>query len=480
MANLVFYDFETCSSNVSYGQIIQAAAVLVNDEFQELDRYEGRCKLSPGIIPEAMALIVNKTTPKMLKETNLSHYQMVRQMMEKFSQWKNSIFIGYNSINFDEEFLRRTLFKNLDYPYLTVTNGNERADLFNLARASHLYYPGCIKTPISDKNNPVFKLDKLAPMNGIKHNDAHSAIADVLATVEIAKLLSKNAPNVWKASLMTTSKDKTFAIIKNELTFCTDFFYYGKSFPFILTFLCEHPRWGYPMCFDLKMDPKIYFKLSINELRKELKKTPKVIRTIKHKKHPIIMNSSYGVNFKGYKEIGLKKLQERAKLVKENKDFTEKVETILDDEAREKQDQDTQEDIYAEESIYTKFTSREDNAIMPAFHKANWKEKFLILQKFKDERLRYFGKKILYEESPKSLPDEEYIAIHQEVAKKVLSTNKERWNTIPRTYSEIDTLRNKFKEDKEKLKILNEINLYVEEMEKMYEEALTLKKKLLN
>ena len=61
MPNLVFYDFETCSSNVSYGQIIQAAAVLVNDNFQELDRYEARCKLSPGIVPEAMALLVNKT-----------------------------------------------------------------------------------------------------------------------------------------------------------------------------------------------------------------------------------------------------------------------------------------------------------------------------------------------------------------------------------------------------------------------------------
>ena len=64
MANLVFYDLETDSSNVSYGQIIQVAAILVNDDFQELDRYEGRCKLSPGIIPEAMALIVNKTHPK--------------------------------------------------------------------------------------------------------------------------------------------------------------------------------------------------------------------------------------------------------------------------------------------------------------------------------------------------------------------------------------------------------------------------------
>ncbi len=470
MANLVFYDFETCSSNVSYGQIIQAAAVLVNDDFQELDRYEGRCKLSPGIIPEAMALIVNKTTPKILKETNLSHYQMVRQMMEKFNKWKNSIFIGYNSINFDEEFLRRTLFKNLDYPYLTVTNGNERADLFGLARASHLYYPNCIKTPISDKNNPVFKLDKLAPMNGIKHNDAHSAISDVLATVELAKLLSKTAPNVWKASLMTTNKDKTLQIIKNELMFCTDFFYYGKSFPYVLTFVCEHPQWGYPMCFDLKLDPKYYFNLSTDQLKKELKKTPKVIRTIKHKKHPIIMNASYGMNFDHYKELG-PKLKERANLIRENKDFASRVSLVLDEEAREKKDLDSQEDVYAEESIYKKFTTKEDNAIMPSFHKADWKEKFLVLQKFKDERLRYFGKKILYEESPESLPKEEYEAIHKEVAARVLSTNKERWNTIPRTMSEIDTLRNKFKEDKDKLEALDAINSYIEEMEKTYQKA---------
>ena len=471
MANLVFYDFETCSSNVSYGQIIQAAAVLVNDNLQELDRYEGRCRLSPGIIPEAMALIVNKSSPKILKESNLSHYQMIRQMMEKFNQWKNSIFIGYNSINFDEEFLRRTLFKNLDYPYLTVTNGNERADLFSLARAAHLYYPNCIKTPISDKNNPVFKLDKLAPINGIQHSEAHSAISDVLATVEIAKLLSKKAPNVWKASLMTTNKDKALQIIKSELTFCTDFFYYGKSFPFVLTFVCEHPQWGYPMCFDLKGDPNFYFKLSINELRKELKKTPKIIRTIKHKKHPIIMNSSYAMHFENYKKFGLKELEERAKLIRNNKDFSKKVSSILDDEAREKQDFDSQEEVYAEESIYKKFTSKEDNAIMPSFHKAEWKEKFLVLQKFKDERLRYFGKKILYEESPESLPEDEYNLLHKEIASRVLSSNKEKWNTIPRTYSEIDTLRNKFKDDKEKLKMLNEINSYIEEMEKTYQKA---------
>jgi len=407
----------------------------------------------------------------MLKNTNLSHYQMIKQMMEKFNQWKNSVFFGYNSIDFDEEFLRRTLFKNLEYPYITVTNGNERGDLLGLARAAHLYYPNCIKTPISDKNNPVFKLAQLAPMNGIKHDKAHSAMADVLATIEIAKILSKKAPNVWKASLMTTNKDKCIQIIKEEKLFCTNFFYGGRAVPYILTYLCQHP-WGYAFCYDLRNDPSYYFNLSSEALKKEIfDAKPKAMRLIKYKKHPIIMNATYGTNFDVYKQLGLPKLKERAKLIRENKDFADKVSSILEDDIREKQDLDSQLEVYAEESIYKQFPSKEDSAVMPEFHKVDWKDKFSIIQKFKDERFQYFGKKILYEENPDALPKQEYEAMHKEIALRVLSTNKEKWNTIPRTYSEIDTLRNKFKDDEKKLEVLEEINLYIEEMEKMYQKA---------
>ena len=80
-------------------------------------------------------------------------------------------------------------------------------------------------------------------------------------------------------------------------------------------------------------------------------------------------------------------------------------------------------------------------------------------------------KKVLYEESPQSLPENEYNSVHKEVAERILSTNEEKWNTIPRTYNEIDTLRNKFKDDKVKLQALDEINLYIEEIEKKYQKA---------
>ena len=98
MSNFVFYDFETSSSNKYWGQIIQIGAVLTNDKLQELDRFEARCKLNPGIIPEAMALIVNKTTPKMLKTSNLTHYQMIRQFVETLKRWGKATSVSYTHL----------------------------------------------------------------------------------------------------------------------------------------------------------------------------------------------------------------------------------------------------------------------------------------------------------------------------------------------------------------------------------------------
>ena len=182
------------------------------------------------------------------------------------------------------------------------------------------------------------------------------------------------------------------------------------------------------------------------------------------------MNPSYGNEFDEYKILGGEKLASRAKMIKDNKKFAEKISLILQDEAEEKEQTRSQEDVYEEESIYTKFTSAEDNRIMPEFHKAEWENKLSILDKLKDERLHYFGRRLIYEEKPEILPKTEYNQIHKTIAKRLLSTSSEKWNTIPRTYSEIDTLREKFEREgqPDKLTILNDINIYVEEMEKFY------------
>ena len=174
-----------------------------------------------------------------------------------------------------------------------------------------------------------------------------------------------------------------------------------------------------------------------------------------------------------YKLIGSKKLEERAKMIKSNKEFAEKVISIKRLEVDEKAQTKSQEDLYNEESIYAKFTSSEDNKIMPEFHSVNWEKKLNVISKFKDERLQYFGKKLLYMEKPEVLTKADFDLIHKDTSKKLLSTNNEKWNTIPRTYSEIDTLRAKFEKENqpEKLKILDDINAYVEDLEEYYSSA---------
>ncbi|MDB9799510.1 exodeoxyribonuclease I [Pelagibacteraceae bacterium] len=470
MSNFVFYDFETSSSNKYWGQIIQVGAILTNDNFDELDRYDARCRLSPGIIPEAMALIVNKSSPKMLKGSNLSHYEMVRGFVNILKKWGKATYVGFNSIEFDEEFLRCTLFQTLEYPYLTSTNGNTRGDILSLARAANLYYPNTLKNSINKKGNAVYKLDQMAPLNGIEHSDAHNAIGDVSATIGVAKIIAKKAPNVWKASLLTMDKNQSLELIKNESYFCTNEYFYGKSRPYVQTFICQHPEYQWPLCFDLKHDPNIYLNMPVKELTVAMKKNPKFIRTVRHNKHPIIMNPSYGNEFDEYKMIGNDKLMERAKLIRNNEDFSKKIIIIKQEEANEKRQTGSQEDIYNEESIYKKFTNAEDNKLMQEFHDEKWEKKINVLSKFKDERLQYFGKKLIYIEKPEILSKDEYNLMNKDTAKKLLSTNNEKWNTIPRTYSEIDTLREKFEreEQPEKLVILDEINAYVEELEKYY------------
>ena len=472
MSNFVFYDFETTSSNKQWGQIIEVGAILADDQLNELDRFDARCRLSPGIIPEAMSLIVSNTTPKKLKETNLSHYEMVKQFVDKLKSWGKVTYIGWNNIEFDQIFWRNTLFQNLQYPFTSTTNGNKEGDLLNLARAANLYYPNTLKNATNAKGNLEYKLDTMAPLNGIKHA-AHTAIGDCSATLEIARIIRKKAPSVWESSLLTSNKEESLKIIKNETLFCANEFYYGKVVPFVQTFVCQHPIYQWPKTFDLKHDPNIYINMPIDVLKVELKKPPKVLRTCRHNKHPIVMNPSYIDQFEEYKMIGIKKLRERAEIIKRDKKFAEKVEVIMRDEAQDKAETQSQEDICEEESLYN-FPPAEDNKILPGFHEVDWEKKLNYLQKFKDKRFHYFGKKLLYQEKPDLLPKEDYDEIHNTVVKRVLSTTDEKkWNTIPRTYKEIDDLRAKFEKNKEtkKLKMLEDINVYVEELEKNYSRA---------
>ena len=139
--NLAIWDIESSSASTDFGSIIEIGGVLVNENFKELDRFNLRCTLPEGEIPQAMALIVNKTSIKQLTQGNLSHYQMLGEVEKIFKKWSPAIFLGWSNIGFDDEMIRKEFFKGIRYPYITNASPNKRHDGINTVSYTHLTLP---------------------------------------------------------------------------------------------------------------------------------------------------------------------------------------------------------------------------------------------------------------------------------------------------------------------------------------------------
>ena len=475
--NLAIWDIESSSTSTDFGSIIEIGGILLDQNFKEKDRFNLRCRLPEGEIPQAMALIVNKTSVDLLTKANLSHYQMLNEVEKIFKKWSPAIFLGWSNIGFDDEMIRKEFFRGIRYPYLTNSAPNKRHDGLNIARGAYAIDSSILKTEINKKGNAVMKLESLARNNGFESSGAHSAIFDAELTTKILGLIKKKQPQTWDAFLKTGNRGDTEIIIKKENIITLNEYFYGKSRLYLCAPLhpnaCIHPIYKWGQAVDLRVDVKPLLNLSISDLKVEMKKTPKFLRTIRSNKAPIILDASYGMKVEPYNAIDPALIKERAKLVKNNEKFAQNILNALREIAEEKQQTTTQEDITAEESIYTKFTSQKDTLLFVKWHEALWKDKLTMLDKFEDKRLVDFGKKIIYQESPETLPESMFKKIKRKIAERILSDQKEKWWTCKEFYNECDNLREKYtnEKDEKKLKFLDEINDFVMSVEKKYEEA---------
>jgi len=158
-------------------------------------------------------LLVNGVTVAQLTDPTLpTPYETALAIRDKLLQWSPAVFIGYNSIRFDEEFLRRTFYKNLLPAYLTNTDGNCRADVMKMAHHASIVVPEALECAWNANRRRSFKLSLLVAANGYKDRAAHEARADVHATIYVARVLKRRAPAVWSAAMRFSDKD---AVIKH-------------------------------------------------------------------------------------------------------------------------------------------------------------------------------------------------------------------------------------------------------------------------
>ncbi len=463
MKKIIFYDLETTGRSAHWDQIIQIAAICTDEHLNVLDEMNLVGKLNSFSVPDPEALLVNKIPIDSMYKSNFSNYNLISEISNKFSDWSPAIFIGYNSIKFDEEVIRNAFFKNLFDPYLTVKNDNTRVDLLDITRIANFFYPDKIKSLLNKKGSAIMKLESIAHTNGIKDFTAHDAMGDTYASLELAKLIKNQIPELWDKSISQSNKIQLEESIASK-PFCYLESFFGKSKLYCLSFVGFHPRYKWALCFDLFEDPKKVLDMNKSEIYTFFETSPKKIRKIKLNKSPILLDFEMNKILDEYNVVSDDILLDRHNFISNNQEFKDKVLSCYNDNILN----ESQLDVYAEESIYKKFVPNSDSFLMKEFQKADWKNKYIIMEKFKDERLKYFAEILIFEEQPDLLERNTFQKIKDHLKKRIMSTNKEKWLTIYDAYKKIDDLRVKYDNNKENLFILEDVNKYIEKLEKKF------------
>lgn len=400
--SFVFYDTETTGTDTTFDQILQFAAIWTDDELNELDRFETRCRLLPHVIPAPGALLATRVTPAMLTDPSLpSHYEMMLQIAEKLRAWSPAIFTGYNTLSFDEPLLRQAFYQTLQPVYLTNTNGNQRADVLRLAQATATLVPNAMAVPISAKGKPTLRLDTLAPANGFAHENAHDALADVEATIYMARLIRDRAPAFWNSLLPLVDKGEVASRLGSGEPKCIVEYHMGVPSVRAVVGCGHHPKNSTMQAvFDLRRDPAEVLSLSEADLLAEMKGPSRALRTIYSNKMPAVVDTALAPDLPAAIGLPMPEIVRRAAVVSADGQFAARV-----GQAMEQHYPPFEPAQIVEQRMYEGFPSRADENRMQAFHKSGWPERAEIAESFEDDRYRELARRLVFVNAPGVLPD---------------------------------------------------------------------------
>lgn len=436
--SFIFYDTETTGTNTAFDQILQFGAIKTDYEFNEVSRFEIRCRLLPYIVPAPGAMYVTGVSVEQLNDPGLpSHYQMVRAIRAKLIEWSPAIFIGHNSLGFDEHLLRQALYKTLHAPYLTNTNGNCRTDSLRMIQAVARFAPNAMTIPIDDRGRQVFKLDRLAPANGFDHRSAHDAMGDVEATIYMCRMIAERVPAHWSNFVRFSKKAAVIDFTSGEDVFALTDFYYAKPYSWMVTVIGANPENGSEMLvFDLSQDPEDLVVLSDDDLAARLAEKPKPVRGMRTNAGPIVLpyDDAPSEIREALPDIDI--LRRRAGRVRSDSAFSRRliVAFLLTREQK-------QPSAHVEEQIYDEFNSDDDNAVIDRFHELDWSHRTPLIGQLASQRLRSLGQRLIYIEAPHTMSDPVRRDFDIAIARRLTADDETvPWLTYQKALDEIDEL----------------------------------------
>lgn len=399
--SFVFFDTETTGLRRGFDQIVHLAAIRTDINLNEIDRLEARSRLLPHVIPHPTALRTNGLPIAKLLDTTLSsHYEMVRAVREKFLSWSPSIFLGYNSIRFDEEMLRNALFQTLHPAYLTSNHNNSRADVWGLMMAAAAVSPACLSVPVSPEGRQIFRLEQLAFANSVTQHKSHDAMSDVLATLSLCRLVHQRSPELWQRFVRFSKKATVADFVESEDGFVFTEFFANQAYHTPVVCIGKDPSQANGrFCLNLNCDVEGIAEMTVEKLQDELTKKPCPVRRLRTNSAPTL-TAFYEAPEVMLLGVEINELEARARRVKDDTLLCARLVA-----AYTSTHEPRAASLHFEERLYDGFPGPKDETLMIAFHDANWEDRLSIVERFSDERLRFFGLRLLYFEARSLLPE---------------------------------------------------------------------------
>lgn len=188
-------------------------------------------KLPDDTIPSPQATAITGITPQQTQVDGMGEAEFCRYFIDDIAT-PETIFVGYNNVRFDDEFMRNTLWRNFYDPYeWSWRDKSGRWDLLDVTRFVRALRPDGINWPMIEREVdgevikvPSVKLEEMARLNGFENEKAHDALFDVIALINLAKLLRDKQPKMWQFLYDHSTKNAVLEIVKP-----------GQFVPFVYT-----------------------------------------------------------------------------------------------------------------------------------------------------------------------------------------------------------------------------------------------------
>ena len=274
MTSIFWYDYETTGINPRCDRPLQMAGLRTDFDLNEIDEPVNLyCQPSVDILPHPAACAITGITPGQLQAQGLSEADFMTRVHAQLAA-PGTCGAGYNTLRFDDEMTRYSLYRNFFDPYAREwQGGNSRWDLIDVVRAAYALRPDGLQWPTDDEGRVTLKLERLTAANGIDHGNAHEALSDVRATIALARLIREKQPKLYAWLFQLRSKQKVMDQIRllQPLVHVSGRFSAARSYVGVVLPLAWHPRNKNALIVcDLHLDPQGLLDLDAESLRQRL------------------------------------------------------------------------------------------------------------------------------------------------------------------------------------------------------------------